>query len=303
MQAKKRARAVKFGTNLKRNSVPSVEEEHKPISIVEKKIEVAQGDESGPTQKNNENQIPQNKEVESNIEPKIEQVQAELIPESDNAPQQLAPTAIEQPSITETPQTAEEIPTASAQEPEKSSADLISTTGGDDPVVEIVRNKSLLGYFMLIAIVSFIFGLISMAGFNILFQKDKMSAQLPFISTSTTPTPTLKPANTATPTPESVDPAKYSITILNGSGIKGAAGNLKESLTEFGYNVISTGNADGADYIRTTISAKKEVGKIYLENLKNELGKKYLLAPDSNATQPATNEADIIITIGSSTSQ
>lgn len=69
-----------------------------------------------------------------------------------------------------------------------------------------------------------------------------------------TPTPTLqvKP-NTPTPTKREVNRQEVKIQILNGSGIPGAARDLKEELGKLGYSEINVGNADKQDYIDTKV--------------------------------------------------
>src|SRR4029079_11249108 len=47
-------------------------------------------------------------------------------------------------------------------------------------------------------------------------------------------------------------PEKISVTVLNGSGVKGAASDLAAELTADGFNVIGVGNADRM-YSQTTV--------------------------------------------------
>jgi LCP family protein required for cell wall assembly len=60
------------------------------------------------------------------------------------------------------------------------------------------------------------------------------------------PKPTSSPSSSTTPSgpPLVTAPEKVSVTVLNGSGVKGAASDLAEQLTADGFNVIGVGNAD-----------------------------------------------------------
>lgn len=110
-----------------------------------------------------------------------------------------------------------------------------------------------------------------------------------------TPKPTK--AVKATPTPEEVDLAAYSIDVQNGSGIAGAAAKAKTLLVGKDFNVASTGNADSSDYAKTIIKAKDAVPSAYIDALKETLSSSYDL--DTVETLDDTETADVVIIIGS----
>lgn len=171
----------------------------------------------------------------------------------------------------------------------------------DAYTVQTDVEKNLVRYFIIIAVISFLVGIISMAGVSLFLQKGTF--RLPFISPKIAQV-TPSPAPTITPEPTKatvVNLAEYEIEILNGSGITGAASKLKTELTTDGYKVLSVGNADKSDYSETIISAKKEVAQEYLKKLKESLGKTYTLEPDSKTPLSGSSEADVVITIGSGT--
>ena len=60
------------------------------------------------------------------------------------------------------------------------------------------------------------------------------------------PQPTGSPAATASPSgpPLVTPPERVNVTVLNGSGVPGAASDLAEQLTAQGFNVVGVGNAD-----------------------------------------------------------
>jgi LCP family protein required for cell wall assembly len=68
------------------------------------------------------------------------------------------------------------------------------------------------------------------------------------------PKPTSSPSSSDTPSgpPLVTAPERVSVTVLNGSGVEGAAGALAAKLTADGFNVIGVGNADRT-YSTTTV--------------------------------------------------
>jgi hypothetical protein len=90
-----------------------------------------------------------------------------------------------------------------------------------------------------------------------------------------TPTPTLMPTDTPTPevtatpsasltptpstklTPSPTVTQSLTLSVLNGSGTPGAAGDMASALKKLGYTVASTGNADSFTYTGITVKIKK----------------------------------------------
>ena len=87
--------------------------------------------------------------------------------------------------------------------------------------------------------------------------------------------PTLAPP-TPTPTPN-FKKEEVKIKILNGSGVKGKATEIKEILRKKGYVEILTDNADNFDYKITEIQVKKDKPQLG-EMMKNDL-KDYVISP------------------------
>ncbi len=325
MQIKKRAKAVKFGRKLDppkteanlpagRQGVkpptkkPEVEKEEKIENSVEIILETQSEEvqvnpspskEKGPEQKDESTSKSPNPaqtgEKENKTTPNAGQDQ--LIPITQNSD-----TIADTPSVSET--TKEEnieeqkvIPTGSEQPSDSTNA----TLGGDTYIVEKEVKKNMLGYFWLIAIISFVVGLLSMAALNFFLPNAGMSAGIFFFSKPIAASPTPKPTSTPSPTAKVLNLAEFSIEILNGSGITGEATKLKELLVTDGFKVSTVGNADSSDYTDTIIFAKKNVSAEYLINLKEKLNKTYTLGADVKTPTGATSEADIIITIGSNT--
>lgn len=173
--------------------------------------------------------------------------------------------------------------------------------GGDTYIVEKKVQKSVIGYFILIAVISFVVGLASMAGANFFMQNSNIAKGLPFLATKPTAAPKVKPTIQPSATPEPIDLAEYSIKILNGSGITGAATKLKQNLNNNGFNVISIGNADNNEYTDTIINSGKKVKAGYITKLEEELGKLYPVSTKTSTSSAASDDADLVIILGSKT--
>ncbi|MEK7634202.1 MAG: LytR C-terminal domain-containing protein [Patescibacteria group bacterium] len=88
-------------------------------------------------------------------------------------------------------------------------------------------------------------------------------------------TPTVVPP-TPTPTPN-FKKEEVKIKILNGSGVKGKATEIKDILKNKGYAEIVTGNADNFDFTITEIQVKKDKSQLG-DMIKNDL-KDYVSSP------------------------
>jgi hypothetical protein len=111
--------------------------------------------------------------------------------------------------------------------------------------------------------------------------------------TAPTPTPNLEPTSTATPSASDLERGDLSVVILNGSGVSGAARKLSDTLTELGYEVESTGNADSSDYESTEIEVSS-TKKNFLNQLKKDLEGEYTIG-DTSTTYTGQGDAQIII--------
>lgn len=175
------------------------------------------------------------------------------------------------------------------------------TLGGDTYIVEKEVKKSMLGFFLLIAIISFIIGILCMGAASYYLKNNIASLNLPFLASAPTPSPTPEPTIAPTPTPEKVDLGKYTIEIQNGSGITGEAAKLKTALTGEGFKVSSVANADNSDYAETEITASKSINQAYLEKLKTELSKTYKVSSTVKTASDEADVKDVTVIIGSGT--
>lgn len=168
------------------------------------------------------------------------------------------------------------------------------------------KKRNFLVYFLVIALFSFILGIGAMAALTSGILPFSLPKEVPFsnqlqtINASPTAVPTEKPVATVAPTEKPLDLAAYTVSVLNGSGIRGKAAEVMTSLTTAGFKVGTTGNASSSDFESTQISAKKDVDEAYLEKLKTELEKDFKVEV-SAAPAPASQGSDVVVTIGSET--
>lgn len=109
---------------------------------------------------------------------------------------------------------------------------------------------------------------------------------------SSTPTPsaTAEP----TPTPRALDRLQWSLEVLNGSGVTGAAKKLADQLKALGYPVVKTGNADRDDYTSNEFFVKKELEdsvELFILDIKDIIK----IASVSGELKDSTASARIII--------
>ncbi len=96
----------------------------------------------------------------------------------------------------------------------------------------------------------------------------------PMIPSTQKATPTPKEvAPTITPTPVALERSELEISVLNGSGVAGAAKDISTHLEDLGYTVKRVTNASKFDYQDVTILITKEKSE-YLEMLKKDLADK-----------------------------
>lgn len=166
----------------------------------------------------------------------------------------------------------------------------------DNDSVEVSKKKSRLPLLLLI----FLFLLLLGGGLFYAYSRNMLT--LSFLGSSTTqkPAPSKTQHVASTPTPKPVDLTKYKVSVLNGSGVAGEAAKVKSSLTEAGFSVTTTGNADTSDVTDTIISAKATVDEGYLTKLTDTLSKTYKVSSETHKLD-STDSNDVTVTIGSNT--
>lgn len=129
---------------------------------------------------------------------------------------------------------------------------------------------------------------------GIYFYQTKVGKSAVAVSGEPTPEVSASPKPTATPQ-ATVDLTKYSVVILNGSGIAGEASKAKSILTNAGFEVGSTGNASNYNFTKTVIKAKKEVEAVFLSKLTDSLSKTYQVAETEELESTSKDEVQVII--------
>jgi hypothetical protein len=169
----------------------------------------------------------------------------------------------------------------------------------DFPVyTEKSRNGSKLFVIFLI-IILLIGGVVG--GLYFLGKSQKSESNTAVIPTST-PAPTEIPSPSATvsasltPTPSSasanLDRSKLSVSVLNGSGVRGAANTTAATLRNLGYVVGATGNAERFNYTGVTILIKKAKSNY------GDLIKKDLEVDEADVIVDETIATDAVVIVG-----
>lgn len=120
--------------------------------------------------------------------------------------------------------------------------------------------------------------------------KSILSFQKPLPQTSPSPMPSELPS----PSPSAVAKTDLKVQVLNGSGVVGQAGKLRDQMASLGFNLIDTGNSLESSS-QTIISFSKRVFQKIQDELLVELKKTF---PDIESTQITSGEYDISIVTG-----
>ncbi|MEX0621895.1 MAG: LytR C-terminal domain-containing protein [Candidatus Woykebacteria bacterium] len=101
--------------------------------------------------------------------------------------------------------------------------------------------------------------------------------------------------STPTPTENKLDRTDVVISILNGSGQAGKAGDARDFLAAKGYKIESVGNADSFNYKKTEVAIKNSKKQI-TDLLTKDLMERYSI--DIGSPLPEDESFDILIIIG-----
>lgn len=326
MQTKKRAKPVKFGKHLKKETEVSEKitkeeaeadinsDEAKEIKqLIEEKThpkdeeefdeehkqEIRTEEESREDDEEREDMVEEEKEF---VEDEPEEIK--LSKEPDEKEEDTDEDDEEQMALEATEPTLEVEPDELHEKTEKTEKDDAQSAFGSFTSDEVNKKqkKGYFGFFLLVATITFVVGLLVIGGFSYFFSADseKLTGLPSFTSATPTPTQSLEPS--ATPTPEEVDLSAYAVRVLNGSGITGEAAAVRTLLEEKGFEVAGIGNAATSDYTKTVISAKEDVEEAYLTELIKALQEQYSVnsvVEDASSSQTA----DVVVTVGSDSAE
>lgn len=99
------------------------------------------------------------------------------------------------------------------------------------------------------------------------------------------------------PTKTQPKTVKFSITILNGNGVEGAASEAEALLDQEEYKVVDLDNADNYDYEQTVIQHKENVPSSFISKLDKLLQTQYDVIIDEQFLDQSAN-SDIVIILG-----
>lgn len=160
--------------------------------------------------------------------------------------------------------------------------------------------------FILLAVV---FGSLYIIG--TMYKKPKTTSPAPINAPSATPFPTssvsavLTPSLTGVVSPTTglstkdkstnLDRSKLSVSVLNGSGEKGAAKQVSSYLEGLGYKISTVGNADAFTYRNLTVLVKKNMSA-YASLLKKDLQANPAFASVSaSVSDEISGDAEVIV--------
>ena len=168
---------------------------------------------------------------------------------------------------------------------------------------EVTEKKKGPGFFKVFLIILTILSLVAViAGGIYYYQKNIAGNDNNEVTNEAAPTVAdVSPSPVPTETPASeeskVDYTKYTLQILNGSGIPGEAGKAKDLLNDLDFKSVVTANADNYDYKDTVVSLKDGVSDQVFAEVKKLLGSTYTL--ESKAESASTSSKyDVIVTVG-----
>lgn len=90
--------------------------------------------------------------------------------------------------------------------------------------------------------------------------------------------------------------SEYSVQILNGSGIAGAAGTVEDLLKEQGFEIFETGNADSYDYENTEVQIIGGLPKEVYDTIEKGLENYTVTLSEENL--PEDSQYDVVIIVG-----
>lgn len=160
------------------------------------------------------------------------------------------------------------------------------------PEISMHRNgskKSLMVWAVVTIVVALLTG-------GILYGASRKGGAMKSFFARPTPTATPAPTSTPTPTPATVDKATFTVQVLNGGGMPGAASKMKTFLEGKGYKVSGTGNTPDYTFDTTEIHGKPTMTDA-IANLKADLKDSYSLGTVA-ADLTASASADVNVIVG-----
>ena len=183
----------------------------------------------------------------------------------------------------------------------KSSQDQVNKWIENYDEKEVGEKKKSSGFFKPFLIVLTVLSLIAIiTGGIFYYQKNVASNSEESVEKAeeSTAEPTTSPEPTATPTEEmTVDYSKYTLQILNGSGIPGEAGSVQDLLNDLDFKSVAKGNATSYDFEQTTVALKEGAPDQVFTDISKALSTTYDVASKSEVLK-ASSSYDVVVTVG-----
>lgn len=129
-----------------------------------------------------------------------------------------------------------------------------------------------------------------------LFQRAAPKPVPPVATSAATTTPLAEASPTSPSTSSAFMKSDIKIQVLNGSGVAGLAGKVKDSLTTLGFTNIETGNAEGTSSATTVAVFIEKIPQAFKDDIVTELGKTFTTIDSQKV--PSSTTFDAIITTG-----
>ena len=149
--------------------------------------------------------------------------------------------------------------------------------------------------FIVIIAIAVILGIIA-GGFY--YYRSKVSSPQEPTKPSTTTETVVTPQPTEEPVTEEIEFSEFSVSILNGSGVPGEAGNAESLMSDLEFSSVDTGNAESYDYENTEVSLKDGLPEGIYTKIEEALTGEYNVTL-SETTLDEDSSFDIIIIVGS----
>lgn len=241
------------------------------------------------------------KPAEEQKPPEASEQTAQAIPNEQPTPQETT-TASVQPEIKLNMET-EQIGEEESQEKEKAPGGGPPAPADDKFAIfdeEEEKSKSSILKIILLFVLGFVVGGVSVGAvlYFVPFQKTEpkeTSAE----QETTTPAATIEEAEEATESAEAeeeLDLSTYSLQILNGSGVAGAAGAVQKILEDSGFAVFDLGNADSYNYQETEIQVIGGLPKGVYDEIEKALTDYNVVLSEENLSEDS--EHDVVIIVG-----
>jgi hypothetical protein len=98
---------------------------------------------------------------------------------------------------------------------------------------------------------------------------------------------------------DEIDLTDFSVQVLNGSGVVGEAGSVKEKLESDGFENIDTDNADNYDYEKTEVQLKEGTAKEVYDVIEKRISYNYNVVLGDALEEDS--QFDIIVIVGEKT--